>query len=552
MAKKYLTIIVLLVSLLFTLPRTASAVDWFPIVPCGLNNKPANATRMDTLPDGTQVPHDYTQPCNRCLLIELGKNVIDLTFFGIVPAVGTLMFLIAGFIILFNAREGNSSGVTKGRQIMKDTAIGIAIILGAWLITNFILKSLAPNQAAGVCLQSGVCDTDASKTCTTNTECPGTPWYQIQCTTGTLKDVVDGTTPPPPSTVVPKYSCNSSNRCVLDPNGQYTSNVCSGNCQAPTGGVLAIATASLPDAVQNTAYTQSLSATGGTAPYIWTLSSGTLPVGLAISGSNISGTPTTTGTATFTVKVEDSSSAKQSATKGLTIKVNTTVAGTQCGNMAAVCSASTCKPFISDPALPPGKTDWTYLISSVASQHQIIGVDTAKFLEAIIRTESQGKIARQSGSTPPSCGLTQMQAGTANMFRQQCGINHAVTCDWLQGKALQAGETIEMVAQADICMAAEYAKSIKGGRCYGGQVRDIAAGYNGGDGCNVSINPDNALALSESCSSSSTAVNKYETDCSGRPTLRYECVFNNLSHTTCNTGFVETRDYVQQFNACYQ
>lgn len=525
--KKYLTILLLVVSLFFVLPQNASAVEWFPIVPCGLNNQPDNVDRMDTLPDGTQVPHDYTQPCNRCLLIELGKNVIDFTFFGIVPSVGTLMFLVAGFIILFNARSGNSSGVTKGRQIMKDTAIGIAIILGAWLITNFILRSLANDQIAQ------------------------TPWYQIQCTTGTLKDAVEGTVPPPVS-AVPKFSCNSSNSCALDPNGSYTSNTCNGDCSAPTGGVLAITTASLTDAVQGTAYSKTLSASGGTAPYTWSLSSGTLPAGVSISGAVISGTPTATGTSTFSVKVEDSASPKQSATKGLTIKVNSTVTDTQCGNMTAVCSASTCKPFINDPNLPAGRTDWTYLITSVASQHQISGVDTAKFLESIIRIESQGKVARQSGSTPPSCGLTQMQAGTANMFRQQCGINHSVTCDWLQGKALQAGETIETVAQASICMAAEYAKSIKSGRCYGGQIRDIAAGYNGGGGCNASINRDNALALSGSCSNSSTATNKYETDCSGRPTLRYECVYNNLAHTTCNTGFVETRDYVQQFNACYQ
>ncbi len=321
--KKYLTILILVVPLLFALPRSASAVDWFPLVPCGLNTQPADATRMDTLSDGTQVAHDYTQTCNQCLLVELGKNVIDMTFFAIVPSVGTLLFLIAGFIILFNAHSGNAGGVTKGKEIMTNTAIGIAIILSSWLITNFILKSIANDQVSG------------------------TPWYQIQCRVGSLKDLTDATVP-------------------------------------------------------------------------------------SIGG--------------------------------------------QCGDMNAVCSATTCKPFINDPLLPAGKTDWTYLIPSVASQHQIDGVNTAKFLESIIRIESQGKVARQSNSSPPSCGLTQMQAGTANMFHQYCGIQHEVTCDWLQGKSLQAGETIETVARASICMAAEYAKSIENSRCYGGQVRDLAAG----------------------------------------------------------------------------
>lgn len=188
---------------ILVLPAKTYAVDWFPIVPCGLNQQPTNATRMDTLPDGTRVLHNYKQDCNQCLLVELGKNIIDMTFFAIVPAVGTLMFMIAGFIILFNAREGKPAGVETGKKIMWDTAIGIAIILCSWLITNFILKSLAPNQAAGVCLQNGTCDTDTSITCTTNDQCPGTAWYQIQCRTDTLQNLVNATSPSRTPTATP-------------------------------------------------------------------------------------------------------------------------------------------------------------------------------------------------------------------------------------------------------------------------------------------------------------------------------------------------------------
>jgi hypothetical protein len=49
-----------------------------------------------------------------------------------------------------------------------------------------------------------------------------------------------------------------------------------------------------------------LAATGGTTPYTWSLSSGTLPAGLTLSAAGvISGTPTTPGTYTITVKVTD-------------------------------------------------------------------------------------------------------------------------------------------------------------------------------------------------------------------------------------------------------
>ncbi|MCX8956762.1 autotransporter domain-containing protein [Erwinia psidii] len=51
-------------------------------------------------------------------------------------------------------------------------------------------------------------------------------------------------------------------------------------------------------------YTQSLSVTGGTAPYRWQLS-GALPVGLSFTDGQLSGTPVVTGTSAFSVLVTD-------------------------------------------------------------------------------------------------------------------------------------------------------------------------------------------------------------------------------------------------------
>ncbi len=65
-----------------------------------------------------------------------------------------------------------------------------------------------------------------------------------------------------------------------------------------------------------------LAATGGTAPYTWALSSGTLPAGLTLNASTgaITGTPTAASTTSFTVQVTDS--AKNTQTKNLGIVVN--------------------------------------------------------------------------------------------------------------------------------------------------------------------------------------------------------------------------------------
>jgi len=89
-----------------------------------------------------------------------------------------------------------------------------------------------------------------------------------------------------------------------------------------TPGPLTITTATLPAATVGAAYTATLTATGGTPPYSWSIASGTLPAGLTLAGGTgvISGTPTATGTSSFTVQV--TSAALDSATAPLSITVN--------------------------------------------------------------------------------------------------------------------------------------------------------------------------------------------------------------------------------------
>lgn len=71
--------------------------------------------------------------------------------------------------------------------------------------------------------------------------------------------------------------------------------------------VLGITTASpLPSYTQNTAYSQQLAAAGGSTPYTFTITAGSLPTGLSLSTSGlISGTPTDSMSFSFTVQVSD-------------------------------------------------------------------------------------------------------------------------------------------------------------------------------------------------------------------------------------------------------
>ena len=91
------------------------------------------------------------------------------------------------------------------------------------------------------------------------------------------------------------------------------------------GAPLTVATAALPDGSVGVAYNQTMAAGGGVSPYTWTLVSGSnLPAGLQLStGGVITGTPTVTGTTTFTVQVADSSSPRQFAQATLSITIAT-------------------------------------------------------------------------------------------------------------------------------------------------------------------------------------------------------------------------------------
>jgi hypothetical protein len=87
--------------------------------------------------------------------------------------------------------------------------------------------------------------------------------------------------------------------------------------------VLSITTSSLSSGTVGTAYSASLAASGGTAPYQWSITVGALPAGLTLNTSSgtISGTPSSAGTANFTVQVQDFK--QQTASAKLAIIVTT-------------------------------------------------------------------------------------------------------------------------------------------------------------------------------------------------------------------------------------
>ena len=106
----------------------------------------------------------------------------------------------------------------------------------------------------------------------------------------------------------------------------------SGNVSAPSAPItfnvvlVSIDQTSVPNGAVASAYSQTLTATGGTAPYSFTVTAGALPAGVTLStGGVLSGTPTAGGNFSFTVTVTDAVS--QSASQAFSLSVSAPTIG---------------------------------------------------------------------------------------------------------------------------------------------------------------------------------------------------------------------------------
>ena len=523
MFKKLLFISVLV---LLLLPSFAFAIDipGWPLVPCGLSQ------------DNPATPFDETESCGRCDLFQLLKNLIDFVIGGLMPPLAVLLFVWAGFLILLSG--ANPGLYAQGQTIFKNTFYGIMILLSAWMITNTLILSVgakynnagnwwqftctepapvSPPTFKYSCNQSNQCVVDSSGTYTTS-NCDN------QCQ------------------VLPtiKYDCNAQGQCVRDPNGQYTTPTCNNFCQPGT--TFSIITANLSNGTVSQPYNQVIQVSGGTAPYAWT-QLGSLPAGLSFNAATgvILGTPTATGTSTFTIKVTDQSTPPKLAEKQLSIVVGTTqppVGGNCSGVQCSDSNLNVCGQNTSANCSESAVNKWDTQIKAAAANNQVgSGIDTVALVKAIMSQESGGR-TDQTSFEGTSHGIMQMRPETANQYKSGC-TSANITAAWLKD---------QNNVQANICVAINYMKSLLG-PC-GTEIRNIAAGYNGGGAAK------GACAASTSCASCSM--------CGNETTRRWECLWDGPDgeHKSCNverkdptTGrpdnFSQTRKYAPSVAYCY-
>ncbi len=138
----------------------------------------------------------------------------------------------------------------------------------------------------------------------------------------------------------------------------------------PSPPPLAIASVAFTTGEVGIAYpTVSLAASGGTPPYTWSIGSGALPGGLALSTSSISGMPSAVGPFQFTINVADSAGLTAGAPQSVTVVPPLTFSGsctslcsveqgcvTVCGAYASIAGGLAPVQYTVSGVLPPGTT----------------------------------------------------------------------------------------------------------------------------------------------------------------------------------------------------
>jgi hypothetical protein len=78
-------------------------------------------------------------------LFQTVKNVTDLVLYGITGPIAVFMIVVAGGMMLLGA--DNPAMIKRGKGILKNTLLGVGVILISWLATDFLVKSIATGNA---------------------------------------------------------------------------------------------------------------------------------------------------------------------------------------------------------------------------------------------------------------------------------------------------------------------------------------------------------------------------------------------------------------------
>ena len=176
--RKALVLFALGVALLlpsFTYVAAQTATSGAGLVPCGV-----------TLGTGESEVKIATG-CQACHLTQLVQNIINFIV-GISITLAILLVAWAGF--LYFSSGARPDNINKGKDVLKNTAIGFLVVISAWIIVNTLLYTLLDKK-----------------------QYPESSWFRIECTTeprpidvsiGDILEVALGDIPDSYFTVMPE------------------------------------------------------------------------------------------------------------------------------------------------------------------------------------------------------------------------------------------------------------------------------------------------------------------------------------------------------------
>ncbi|HJS35840.1 MAG TPA: putative Ig domain-containing protein, partial [Pseudoxanthomonas sp.] len=157
---------------------------------------------------------------------------------------------------------------------------------------------------------------------------------------------------------------------------------------------IAFALPALPQATHASAFDQTLTVTGGTAPYTYAVTAGSLPQGVALSAAGVlSGTPTASGRFSFTVEARDAN--------GFT--------GAQAYELVVAQALQAITGFSANPATPVFAPNGTFTVAATGGASG----------NPVVFASATAQVCQVSGATVTMlaagrCSLTADQAGDAN------------------------------------------------------------------------------------------------------------------------------------------
>lgn len=228
---------------------------------------------------------------------------------------------------------------------------------------------------------------------------------------------------------------------------------------------------SVPAATVGSAYSTTLSATGGTAPYSFALVSGALPAGIVFSsGGAFSGTPTDAGSFALTVRVTDSNGVTSQQSFVLSASAPTLVLTPAAGSLQADYAVAYSSPFAGSGGTAPYTYTATGALPAGISLNAATGVLSGT--------------ATQSGNFPIAVTVTDSSTGAGAPFQRMqnytlevAAPNLVVTPGSLPNAVVGVAYTQALTASGAV---APYTYTLQGGSLPAGIQLDAASGVMSG------------------------------------------------------------------------